>query len=508
MTEKTPEGIFSEYQLGIDYKNSINLFETVRTNENFYVGRQWEGLKVERLDPLIFNIIKRVVNLFVSLIVSDDVSATVTPAGPPDDSRTGRILDRALSAAIERTGAKAKNREMLKNCCVDGDGCFYLYFDPGIETGKAYKGDIAVDVCDNTRVHFGNPQVGDVQRQPYIIIEMRMLTEDARSEAIKNGIPRSQALSIRPDAGRDPDGDGKTTVLLKLWRQGGTIRLIKTARESLIKPETDTGYRLYPLAWMSWDRVKNSFHGVSPVTGAIPNQIAINKLYSMYVHCIKQAAFPKIIYDMTRFPNGFPADIGRAVGMRGNPNDAVLSAFRAPDISSHVMPAIKQMISDTVELMGASDVILGNVRPENTSAIIAVQKASLAPLELVRLEFYRFVEDCLRIFLDIMRVNYGEREVVIENDQGGESAVSFDFSKLDSLNPSLTVEVGASSYWSEMMQTTTNDNLFLKGIIKDPIVYVQNIPNSQIRGKASILKALREERERAARPQAINGANL
>ena len=43
----------------------------------------------------------------------------------------------------------------------------------------------------------------------------------------------------------------------------------------------------------------------------------------MYVQCIKQVAFPKIIYDMTRFPNGWSNDVGKAVGMRGNPNEAL-----------------------------------------------------------------------------------------------------------------------------------------------------------------------------------------
>ena len=122
----------------------------------------------------------------------------------------------------------------------------------------------------------------------------------------------------------------------------------------------------------------------SPLTEAIPNQIAINKLYSMYVQCIKQVAFPKIVYDMTRFPNGWSNDVGKAIGMRGNPNDAIAAAFRAPDISAQVLQLLKQMMTDTAELMGASEAALGTVNPDNTSAIIAVQNATAAPLELTK----------------------------------------------------------------------------------------------------------------------------
>ena len=45
------------------------------------------------------------------------------------------------------------------------------------------------------------------------------------------------------------------------------------------------------------------------------------------------------------------------------------------------------------------------------------------------------------------------------------------------------------------MQTTTNDNLLERGIITDPVLYVENIPDSQIRGKSRLLRALREQRE-------------
>ena len=79
--------------------------------------------------------------------------------------------------------------------------------------------------------------------------------------------------------------------------------------------------------------------------------------------------------------------------MRGNPNEAIATAFKAPDISSQVLALLKQMMNDTAELMGASEAALGTVKPDNTSAIVAVQNATAAPLELTKMEFYRFTED-------------------------------------------------------------------------------------------------------------------
>ena len=41
----TPKKIWDEYQAGLAYNDSIQLSETVRVNENFFVGKQWEGVE-------------------------------------------------------------------------------------------------------------------------------------------------------------------------------------------------------------------------------------------------------------------------------------------------------------------------------------------------------------------------------------------------------------------------------------------------------------------------------
>lgn len=499
------ETVWRAYQRSIDYKRGLNLYDRVRTNEAFFLGRQWEGLSVKTLDPLIFNVLRRVVNLFVSMLVSDDVAVSAQPFCRPEDSeRTQKVLDKALEAVIERTGMKSKNRYLLRNACVDGDGCFYIHFDPSIESGQKISGDLAIDLIDNTEVHFGNPASDDVQRQPFLMISMRRDIDEVRAEARGHGVREEIVQSIVTDAQQEhmfeeqQEDDRMVTVLLHMRRVKDGIAFCKTTQNAVIMPEKTAPYRLYPVAYMSWERVKNCCHGSSPLTEAIPNQIAINKLYSMYVQCIKQVAFPKIIYDATRFPNGYTSDVGKAIAMRGNPNEAILSAFQAPDISGQVMALLQQMMQDTMELMGVSDVTLGNVKPDNTSAIIAVQETTMAPLELVRLEFYRFVEDTVRIFLDLMRVHYGTRKLTVLGENG-EETMSYDFSELDRQVMQLNVEVGTSAYWAETTQTVTNDNLLEKGIISDPLLYVENIPDSQIRGKSRLLRALREQRERGER---------
>lgn len=221
-----PEQVWREYQRGVDYNNRIDLYDRVKTNENFFVGRQWEGLNVTTLDPLIFNVLRRVVNLFISMLVSDDISVTTQPfQSVPDGEYMQKVIDRSVASVIERAGVKSKNRYMLRNACVDGDSCFYIRFDPDKESGQGVAGDIEVDLIENTDVFFGNPAVDDVQRQPYIILSMRRSVDSVRQEAMRRGLSKSEAESIQPDSLLEPqydaqtdDSDNMVTVLLRMQR--------------------------------------------------------------------------------------------------------------------------------------------------------------------------------------------------------------------------------------------------------------------------------------------------
>ena len=148
-----------------------------------------------------------------------------------------------------------------------------------------------------------------------------------------------------------------------------------------------------------------------------------------------------------------------------------------------------------MELMGASDAMLGNVTPTNTSAIVAVQQATAAPLELVKLEFYRFIEDWARSFLDLMGAHYGVRRYTVTDEEGNEQQVEFDFNQLRGGEMKLKVEVGEASYWSETVQTVTNDRLVETGLIADPLLYLQNVPDQHMKGKRGLMRALRKRQE-------------
>ena len=499
----TPEQMQEEYNRAVSYNqkcNGGNLYERVKQNEHFFVGNQWEGVNAPNLDKPVMNILKRVVSFFVSSIVSDDVGVELTLFGGKDEAKELelKIISQQVAEVIENTKAKAKNRDAIRDAAVDGDACFYLRFDPDMETGQAAMGGINIEVLPCTSVYFGNPQVWEVQEQPYLLFQMRKTLEDVQEEGRKNGIPEEILAGIGEN--EDPNSlnveteDEKVTVLTRFWRDGGTVWFCREAGGIMVVPPTDTGYRLYPIAWMSWDKVKNSYHGQAAVTGLIPNQIFINKLFAMCMEHVKKLAFPKIVYDRRMFPNGYTNQVGEAVGVTGEPGTAA-RVIESADMSSQVMGLIETAMQYTRDTMGASDASLGNVKPDNTSAIIAVQKASAMPLELQRMGFYQFVEDYIRIFLDMMRVDYGIREVTYENENGESQRAFYDFSRIGRFRWKLNVNIGASTYWSELMQMQTLDNLFAQKVITDPADYLESVPSQYVPNKQKLLAKIREQQQ-------------
>ena len=501
----TPEGVFAEYEKGESYNRAIELYGTTQKNEDFYVGDQWKGVNAPDLEKPVINFLKRAVCYLISMIVSDDVSVALTPGARSDDADfLADCLEGEVANVIEQTKAKTLARDMLRNCAVDGDGCFYFWFEP---TGGA-GGRIRIENLDNTKVLFGNPYVKEAEDQPYIIIVRRRSAAELREEAKTAGAADWE--NIRPDGAGlymnegENAGNDLATELIRLWKEDGTIRFLRTAKDCLIKPPADTGLRRYPLAWMNWESVKNSYHGRAAITGVIPNQIFVNKLWAMAMEHEKHMAFPKLFYDITKIRQ-WTNRVGQAIGVAGDPNTAVASSFRASDMSAQAMELVEKTISYTKECLGASDVALGNIAMDNTSAIIALQRAAATPSEMTKQNLYQSVEELYRIYLEFMAQAYGQRLVDMETpaeleeafafigrEKPEEISLPFDFSQLKQHPMTLKLDVGASSYYSEIAAIQTLDNLLTGGHIS-ALQYLERIPDGYIPARRALINEMKAQ---------------
>lgn len=536
--KKTPQAIFDEFQKGQTYNSSVDLYETVEKNQRFYHGDQWYEVNAPDLNKPVFNIMKRVISFYVATIVSDDIGVHITPL---DDTPQMKILSDIIAGEaekiLERTKCTTKLRTNMSNCAIDGDTCMFTNFDADIETNQDAKGDVDLEIIDNTNIIFGNPYSDAVQKQPYILVVQRLFTDQVKDMAESYGVPKDELYKIAPDEDLRvtmKTDSNLTTVITKFWKEkkttkkhdrltntdrefhSTTVHCMKVTQNLVLMDDTDMEYVNYPVAYMSWDKVKNSYHGRSPITGLIPNQIFVNKIYAMCMVYMTNMGFPKIFYDKTKLGK-LTNDVTKGISV---PNmdmaGKMMDAVKAPDFSNQIIQLIDSTIGYTKDFMGASDAALGELSGSslnNTSAIVAVQQASSVPLEIQKLSFYQFVEDVVRSIVDVMACNYGIRKVRITENQAKElgmapagidqttgnpifpTTMDVDFSELRNFNYDINVEIGQSSYWSEQTQVQTMDNLFDKGIIKNPVTYLEGIPDKYIPNKRKLMEEVKKDYE-------------
>lgn len=529
-----PEGLTAtqvqkEYSKGKTFKSSLGLFDQVRRNERFYLGEQWDGLKTSKIQPVTFNVLRRVASLFQTYVVSDDISWEIRPY---QRSGWSELECQALDAVVEKVfdtqAIKTKNRKVLRNGVVDGDMCLYFTWDPDVETGQFVKGDIAAEPIMNTNVFFGDPHSSDVQSQPYILLARRRPVATVREQAREAGVPDWERIHGDLDSeyvGEEEQGEyDLVTELTRFWKVKETVagnpeagvpdrivsrvHFMRVAGEVVTAGDTATEMTLYPLAWASWIERNNCMHGVSPITEMIPTQIAINKQATYIGAYTQNIAMPKMVYNIHRLPHGWNGDPGKAIGVTGDPREVIANPIGGVQLPNGVFESLNTYQTMMKDCMGASDAALGNIQnPDNTSAILAAQKASNAPLELQKRMFEQFNEDCIRIIVDMACAYYGQRVVMVrqhidspEGRQVREAAVPMDFDNFSTGSLDIHVEVGAATYWSEIVAMNNMDKLMQAGLIVDPVLYLESIPNSYIPNKQELIRAVQQQKGAWASP--------
>lgn len=510
------------YERGLDFNSSINLEDTVRVNENFFIGKQWEGVISNGLPTPVFNFLKRVCCFTVATITSDNIKVNASPLSATPNTTSlvepVRIINEELDALTELNNIPSLMREFARNAAVDGDGCLYTWWDPDAETGQDAKGCIRTEIVENLRVHFGNPNDRDVQSQPWIILERREIISAAQAEAKENGFETWRNIggdgdNTNPDAAKETTD--KVTTILLFWRDTKTrhIWAYKCARGSSIREPWDLGIKLYPISWLNWDYIQDCFHGQAMITGLIPNQIFVNKLWAMSQLSLMTTAFPKVVYDATRVGK-WDNRIGAAIGIQGGDVNNVAKIIDPASISPQISQFIQLAVEETEQSLGATSVALGDTRPDNTSAIIALQRAASTPSEITKQNLYKSIEDLYRIYIEFMGEYYGKRYIdmttpeevrqvydFIGQETPAEIPMQFDFSQLKDMPMHIKLDIGASSYYSEIASIQTLDNLLKMGKI-DTIQYLERIPDGYIPGRRELINELKEQQRNAMAMQA------
>lgn len=516
------EKIWKQYCAGLDFNNKLRLVENVANNENFFIGKQWEGVVSNGLPTPVFNILKQIVLHQVATITSDNFTISATPLrASANDKRlemASQVVNSELRALFKVNKLPNLSRIMMRNAAVDGDGCMFTYFDPDAPTGlDGIKGAIKTEIVDNTRVLFGNPNSRSVQSQPYIIIWKRRQICDVKDEARANGLSEEEIQNISADTDdnnsrMDSYVDDKCTVLTKLWRdkKTGTIWGCEVTKGAVIRKPYDVRIKSYPVTWICWDYVQECYHGQALITGLIPNQEFINKAYAMAMLSQMTSAFPTKLFDRTRVTK-WTNQVGAQIAVDGSV-EGVAKILEPAQISPQIAQFINSTIENTQSLTGATAAALGNTRPDNTSAIIALQRAAAIPAEITKQNLYESLEDLGRIYIEFMAAYYGTRPVDIPaavavgdeiaqfaNANVGMMQQEFDFAQLEDCPMTIGLDVGASSYWSEVASMQTLENLLQLGLIT-VADFLERIPDGYVAKRQELLDKYKQKEMAALMP--------
>ncbi len=398
------------------------------------------------------------------------------------------------NSTTERLNYDKIREQAIINAYISGTGIIYTYWDNNIDTGlylnkertKSIKGDIAIESLDIENVYFGDSTLDDVQSQPFIIIAQKLPIEKISAVARENGIIFTPAA--------DDSEEEKATVLTKLYKEktenGITVMGVKCTKDGIIKPTWDLGISLYPLAKFTFLRRKNCPYGESEITYLIPNQIAINRMLTASCWSTMISGMPIMLVNNDIVRQNISNDPGQIIRISGDSQDmaSAIKYVSPPSFSSNFDNSVLSLSSATLNMAGANDAALGNIVPDNASAIIAVREAAMLPIQSHQNAYYRFSEEIARIWAEFWVQKYGNRSLKI-TDENGTWYMPFNAEKYKNLLINARVDVGASTVIGEAQSLQTLDNLFDRGILNTK-QYLKRLPAGTVPDVTSLLREL------------------
>lgn len=507
--------VWLEYQKGVMFNRTKNLYTNTEKNYNFYYGMQWEGANLGEIQPLVFNIIKPIVKYKLGVIYQNKYEIVFNP-NSYDTYEQGqrlanlcKVLNKHIAKVWELQQADKKVREGAKDSCINDEGIVHIYFDD----------EVTLETIDKNNICYGNENSSDIQLQPYIIISYRQPVEQVRQKAREEGLNEEDVKLILPDSetteqagykGITDEVNPMCLVLLKYYKKDGKVFYTRATRTVEIEKNVPTKMSLYPIAHMCWEERKGSARGIGAVNGIIPNQIEINKIDARRALAVAIGAFQKIVYNEDLVQNASAINsVGGAIKIKGGATvDDVRKAIGyiyPASMSADASNLSAEMKTNTRELEGAGDTATGNVDPTEASgkAILAVQEASQQPLSEQVENYKTFVEDIARICFEMWKtyeVN-GMSVMFEEKDTQGniiEVPGQITYEELIKLEPNIKVDITPTSPFDRFAQEQSVENLFMADKITFE-EYAEALPEGSKMSKNVLEKIIQTRKENQSR---------
>lgn len=517
--------LWALYNKCTDYARISSLYDTVDKCNRFYNGDQWEGLKIEGVEPVQYNFIKPIINYKVGKITKN-LRAINYSAENVDNSefravakKVCDLLNQRAARVYENDQMDIKGKKIIRQAAINGESIVYVNFD---EENNDPKNEI-LNMVD---VYYGNENENDIQSQPFILSKKRVPLSEAQQIAKEYGKSDKEIeLIVGDEETTEEAGESSkrelnpsVTIVTKFYKDNGTVKIQVATRYLEFCKDEDMQLALYPFAHMLWSDKEGSARGEGEVRTLIPNQIETNKTAMRRILTAKNTAYPQKVYNKAFVTNPDAINtVGGIIEVEGQTVDDVRKAFTTTtpaQMSPDVEKLQLELVEKTRELANASETATGQVNPEDASgrAILAVQQASEQPLDDQNVAYNTMLEDLAKIWLEMWKVHNPEGmqlEDVIKDPLTGEEQVvirKVESSVLEQLKALVKIDITPKGAYDKYAQELSlqnlamNQNFMNTSWLED---YASLLDNDAVMPKLKIEELIKKRKEQEKQIQAI-----
>jgi len=515
--EKTATWVL--YEKSLDYLTRIGLYTNTDIFNKFYIGDQWNGLKVSKsVEPVCLNIIKQIIKQKTSTVTENLFAINYSPENGDNQDFIESAQD--VCSSLNRYASKIWDFDQMdykvkmwakKNAIV---GQVIDYID--------YKDKRPIDIdIKNTDIMFGDENNPEIQAQPWILVRQRKTVLSVREYAKEKGLPDEKLDMIVGDndtstiSGVKDELEDKVWLLTKFWKdKKGNVHYSRSVKFLDIEEDEDMGIKLYPFAVWNWEERDGSARGVGEVEYLKANQMEINKTIMRRAVTVKNVAYPQKVVNEDSISNIQDVNkIGATIRFKD------MGSTRASDVFMNTTPAQMstdaekvqaELITLSKDLSNVSEATTGNIDPSSASgrAILAVQQAQNQPLNDQVIGLKKFLEDIARIWYEYWKKNsadivvfYNEKDPITGEEIIVEQPV--DKNVMKRLDAFVKVDITPRGAYDRYAQELSLENLMQAGFISFE-EYVEALDSDSVQSKVKLEKILKERREKQAQINAID----
>ena len=529
--------IWSQYEKGIDYQNSISLRTNLPKFVKFYEGDQWPAAtkNTKNLPRPVINIIKMICRNKKAAIVSSPVRIVYKSH---DKSVDTSVFNGFAQFVQKDLNQRYYDKAGIEDGIKKGGYFFHYYWDNNSIDSKGNKvGALRCELIDPLNIFFENPCELDEQKQKWIIISTRMSLDAVRAmvndESLRAMI-HGESDGDNPYNTKEQGNNKLITVLTKYYRKDGEVYCQRCTKDVLLgdafsinplvneemlrmdnegelvedNPNTafpdkiyeNRGYAkayFYPVVVGNYEKRDRCIYGLGEVEELIPNQKAINFFVAMSLLNAQEIAWGKYItlpgalkgQSITNVPGQVLVDYsGTGNGIKKMSEQAIQNA---------PVNLATLLIDLSRSMSGATEISTGEISGGLSGVSIALlQSQAQKPIDDLRDNFLLVKEKQGKIIAQVLKLYDLDRPFIMASDENEENDVEKHFTSSEFTNASLdiTVEATTGSRSSIAGDIQIPSQALGKGEISFE-TYIKMYPDDAIGHKNELLKHLKAQKE-------------